>query len=198
MKNLILALALTAGCALGASAQAPEQQMQRSIEQARRSGVPVELLESKIAEGRAKGIPESRIAAAIERRLHALQRVQSLVEREHGLTTDELGVAADALQSGVSDAALRALARTAPSERRGVAIATLTQLVQLGQASDVALRSVTAAMSRGPEALMGLPAQAAEAAARRGPPPGVRGQGNQGRGGPPDGVPGRKPGGGSL
>lgn len=195
MKNLILALALTVGAAPGVSAQAPEQQMQRSIEQARRSGVPVELLESKIAEGRAKGVPEARIAAAIGRRLEALQRVQSLVRPEHGMTTDELGIAADAIQSGVSDAAVRTLAATAPGQRRAVAIATLTQLVQLGQASETALRNVTAAMQKGPDALMNLPAQAA--AARRGPPPGVPAGGaaaRQGRGGPPPGVPaGGKP-----
>jgi hypothetical protein len=193
MRNMCFAAALIACTAIGARAQTPEQSIDRALSQARQSGVPVELLESKIAEGRAKGVPMARIVAAVERRLQTLQRVQTTVQGVHALTTPEMGVAADALQAGVSESALLTIIGAAPGDRRAVAIATLTQLVQLGQASDVAVRNVTAALQRGPEALLSLPTQAAAAAARRGPPTGGPAGGGvapQGRGGgPPPGVP---------
>jgi hypothetical protein len=199
MTRIVTIVLLLAAIAAPAAAQAPEESIARALDRARQAGVPVELLESKIAEGRAKGVPMARIATAVERRLEALQRAGNAVDRRHQLNTAELGVAADALQAGVSDEALRTIAERAPRERRAVAIATLAQLVQLGQASDVALRNVTAALQRGPEALMNLPAQAAAAAGRRGPPAGVTGPANaggQGRSGPPAGVPrGGRPGG---
>jgi hypothetical protein len=176
-------------------AQTPEQRIERALQRAAPAGVPVQLLESKVVEGRAKGVAPARIADAVERRLEVLQRVQTSMGARHQLTTEELGVAADAVQSGVNDAVLNALARTAPRERRAAAMATLHQLVQLGQTPEEALQRVTQALQRGPEALMNLPAQAAAArgGTQGGGPP--QGAGNsassQGRGGPPAGVPPR-------
>src|SRR5918911_1812095 len=98
-------------------AQTPEQRIEHALQQAASAGVPVQLLESKVAEGRAKGVPEARIADAIERRGEVLQRVQTAIGVRHQLTPEELGVAADAAQSGVQVAVLGALAQTAPRER---------------------------------------------------------------------------------
>ena len=176
-------------------AQTPEQRIERALQRAAPAGVPVELIESKVIEGRAKGVAPAIIADAVERRLEVLQRVQSSIGARHQLTAPELGVAADAVQSGVNDAVLNALAQTAPRERRLVAISTLQELVKIGLTSEEALQRVTQALQRRPEALMNLPAQAAAAAkggAQGGPPPRAgnpsSGQG-QGRGGPPAGVP---------
>lgn len=191
LRSLLTIVALLLPAAV--SAQTPEQDVQRALDRARQAGIPVELLESKVAEGRAKGIPMDRIAGAVQRRLDVLQRVRTAIDERHQLSTEELGVAGDALSSGVSEAALMKIAETAPRERRAVAIAALSQLVRLGHPSEEALRRVSDALRSGPEALMNLPAQAAAAAARHGPPadgPGA-GSASQGRGGPPAGVPGR-------
>src|SRR5688500_5311503 len=66
------------------AAQTPEVQITRALERAVQAGVPVELLESKVAEGRAKGVPADRIAAAVQRRLEVLERVQQQLA-EHRL-----------------------------------------------------------------------------------------------------------------
>lgn len=176
-----------------ALAQTPELDVQRSLDRARQAGIPVELLESKVAEGRAKGVPMARIAGAVESRLEVLERVRTRVDERHHFNTEELGVAGDALTAGVSEGVLKAISETAPRERRAVAIAALSQLVRLGHPSEEALRRVTQALQSGPEALMNLPAQAAAAAGRRGPPADLpaAGQAGQGRGGPPASVPGR-------
>jgi X-X-X-Leu-X-X-Gly heptad repeat protein len=112
--------------------------------------------------------------------------------RRDGSGTAELAVGADALQSGVSEAVLSAVAQRAAGEQRAVAIAALTQLVQLGHVPEQALARVTEALARGPEALINLPAQA-RAEKRQGGPPGkatAPGQ-NKPKGGPPAGVPGQ-------
>ncbi|MBR9991081.1 MAG: hypothetical protein KFH98_15070 [Gemmatimonadetes bacterium] len=179
-----------------ASAQSQDAGVQRSLERARLAGIPVELLESKIAEGRAKGVPMDRIADVVERRLQVLQRVRTHIDPRREFSSEELGVAGDALTAGVDEAVLRTISESAPRERRAVAIAALSQLVRLGHPSQDALLRVTQALNAGPEALMNLPGQAAAAAARRGPPvspPGAgTGQGD-GRGGPPAGIPPGKP-----
>jgi hypothetical protein len=206
--NSMIGRILCVAAALGASpvlsaGQTPAQRIDVVLERALGAGVPIELLESKVAEGRAKGIPLDRIAQVVEARFETLERVRGAVGIPHALSPEELGVAADAVLAGVSEAALGALSERAPRDRRAVAIATLTQLVQLGHASDIALERVSEALQRGPEALMNLPAQAS---ARGGGPPGIppgQGPGAQnGRGGPPAAVPpagargrGRGPGG---
>jgi hypothetical protein len=126
-----------------ATAQA---RIEAALSAATNAGIPVELLQSKVAEGRAKGVSEVRIAAAVEARLKGLQRAAAVMQRtevEHASSAD-LAVAADALEAGVSETALIKLSNSAPAERRAVAIATLTGLVQLGHASDRALERVSA------------------------------------------------------
>jgi hypothetical protein len=184
---LAVAPALLAG-------QAAQQRIDDALGRALETGIPVALLESKVAEGRAKGIPLDRIAQAVEQRLSTLTRVQSAFGERTQLSPQELGVAGDALQAGVDEEVLRRISETAPRDRRAVAIATLAQLVQLGMASETALQRVTDAMERGDEALLNLPAQAQGQGRALGRAEGVPGRGQAGeggRGGPPASVPAR-------
>jgi hypothetical protein len=163
-----------------AQVQPPQDQINKAIARAQQVGIPVALLESKVAEGKAKGISMDRIAAAVTRREAALERASQAIAGQRGTATPaDLSVAADAVESGVSDAVLKAVAETTPRERRAVAIAALTQLVQLGHAPEAALAQVQEALKRGPDALLNLAAEAG----RRGAPP---------SGQPPSAVGGRR------
>lgn len=131
----------------GAQGQANAQaRIEAALSTATNAGIPVELLQSKVAEGRAKGVSDARIAAAVEARLKGLQRAAAVMQRTEveNTTSADLAVAADALEAGVSENAVIKLSNSAPAERRAVAIATLTGLVQLGHASDRALERVSA------------------------------------------------------
>jgi hypothetical protein len=204
MKRFLLAALLLLLSAGGVWAQDPGQRIQAARRQAESAGIPVALLDSKVAEGRAKGVPMERIAAAVERRLQSLAAARQAMGagRRVGLTAADLSVGADALEAGVTPQVLGRLATTAPAQHRAVAIAVLTQLVQEGLASERALERVTAALARGPEALRSLPGEHRGGGAQRGggPPPGrgpastpgARGQGRGQGGGPPASVPGPK------
>lgn len=162
----LTALIALAPAALAAQDEGPTGRVNATLDAAVDAGIPVALLERKIAEGRAKGIPMERIAAAVEARLAALTQARTaLVDAGLESTTEgELSVAADALQGGVSAAALAAIAGSAPEERRAVAIAVLSELVASGQVPDQAVSRVQAALSAGPEALANLrPAGGADA-----------------------------------
>lgn len=188
-----VALLVTAG-ADSANAQTPEERINTGLARAKQAGIPVALLESKIAEGKAKGVSLERIAAAVERREAALERASKVLPGRPETGAADLSVAADAIESGVNEAVLRTISETAPRERRAVAIAALTQLVQQGHVPEAALERVREALKRGPEALLNLPAQAA--AGKQNTPsataPGASGS-SAGRGnpqtGPPSGVP---------
>lgn len=175
----------------GAWAQTPEERIEAARQRALTAGIPLALLESKIAEGRAKGVPVERIAAAVEAREAALRQARQAMRVRGDVTDAQLGLGADAVQAGVSSAVLAAITERAPGEHRAVAIAALSQLVLIGQVPEEALARVTAALGRGPEALLNLPAQAQQAAQRRGPPGDVPGASrrNQPTRGPPAGVP---------
>jgi hypothetical protein len=152
-------------------------------------GIPVALLESKIAEGKAKGVSLERIADAVARREAALEKASEALRGQPDAASS-LSVGADAVEGGVSDAALKAIADNAPRDRRNVAIAVLTELVEQGHASATALERVMEALKRGPDALANLPAQAA--AARAGGAGAANGRGGRAGGaepGPPAGVP---------
>jgi hypothetical protein len=175
----------------GAQTQPPQTRINTALARAREVGIPVALLEAKIAEGRAKGVSLERIAAAIERRGATLERASQALRGRPDIAAADLGVAADALESGVSQAVLGTLAETAPRDRRVVAIAALTQLVEMGHVPEAALDRVRDALKRGPEALLNLPSEAG-AAGGRGNRPDFPGSGS-GRGsaqvGPPSSVP---------
>ena len=186
----MLALVVSGASPVLAQVQPPQDRINTAIARARQVGVPVALLESKIAEGKAKGVPLDRIAIAVERREAALERASEAMKGQQGTGDADLSVAADALEAGVSDALLNAVAESAPRDRRAVAIAALTQLVQLGHAPEAALERVKEALKRGPVAPANLPAEAG----RRGAPPSPQvpsaagGRGGA-RAGPPASVP---------
>jgi hypothetical protein len=144
------------------SAQTADERIGAALERAASAGVPAGLLESKLAEGKAKGVPMDRIAAAMEVRSENLVRAREAMAgagvRQPSST--ELAVAADALEGGVSAAAVAAVSTAAPSERRAVALAVLGELVAEGKLPEEALAQVQAALQRGPDALSNLPAQA--------------------------------------
>lgn len=152
----LLTFAVRADAAL---AQTAQERIDAATGRAQQAGLPLTLLESKIAEGRAKGVPMDRIAAAIERREASLERANQALRSRGDVSTADLAVAADAVESGISVSVLQALAESAPRQRRVVAIAALTELVRRGTGPDAALSRVQDALKRGPDALANLPAQ---------------------------------------
>jgi hypothetical protein len=185
----MLAAILAAAPPLAAQ-ELPQERIDRALARAQAAGIPVALLESKIAEGKAKGVSLERIAAVIERRQAVLARAGTLLRGRSDLQPADLSVTADALESGVGEDVVTAVADLAPRERRVVAIAALTHLVDLGHLPEAALDRVREALKRGPEVLANL---AAEGVGRQGggPPESVPAAGG-GRGtpGPPAAVPG--------
>ena len=157
MLSLVSLLAL-APMAAEAQDSTSTARVEATLEAAAEAGIPVSLLERKIAEGRAKGVPMARIASAVEARFAALTSARdALVDAGMTSTTEgELSVAADAIQSGVSGAALATVSSSAPPERRAVAIAVLSELVAHGRSSAEALVQVREALAAGPEALANL------------------------------------------
>lgn len=203
INRTLIAAVLATAAAFGPAAaqQDPQQRIADALERARAQGIPVRLLESKIAEGQAKNVALSRIAFAVEQRAAALTRAAAVLDgalAERPLPEEDIAVGADALEAGVHEAGLARIAETAGPVRRTVAIAALAQLVAAGIQPDEALQRVEAAMARGDQALMNLPGMAGQAGAQ-GPPVGMpaagrpAGTGRPGSAGPPGGGP---PGGG--
>ncbi len=62
MTVAVVALALSGAHAATAQVQPPQDRINTALARARQVGIPVALLESKMAEGKAKGIPLERIA----------------------------------------------------------------------------------------------------------------------------------------
>lgn len=159
-RTLYLAalLALAPAALAAQDSTRADTRVNASLEAAAEAGIPVALLERKVAEGKAKGVPMERIAAAVEARLAALTRArEAMVDAGLNSTTEgELSVAADAVQAGVSGTALATISRSAPDERRAVAIAVLSELVAAGRTSNQAVAQVQTALSAGPEALANL------------------------------------------
>ena len=185
----VMMLALAGAELATAQVQPPQDRINTALARAQQVGIPVALLESKIAEGKAKGVSLDRIAAAVERRQAALEKASQALRGQPDAASS-LAVGADAVEAGVSDAALKAIAENAPRDRRNVAIAVLTELVEQGHAPTAALERVREALKRGPDALANLPAQAA--AARAGGAGAETGRGGRAGGaepGPPSGVP---------
>jgi hypothetical protein len=163
----ILAFAPAALSAQDSTAAGAEARVHATLQTALAAGIPVDLLERKVAEGKAKGVPMDRIAQAVDTRLQALTKARDAMA-SGGIeqpTEGDLSVAADAVQGGVSATALATISATAPQDRRAVAIAVLTDLVALGHASESALTQVQTALAHGPEALANLRGEAAGAAA---------------------------------
>lgn len=198
MRNLgIFAALWLALAALPAAAhgQDPQERIDAARRQAESAGIPVALLDGKVAEGRAKGVPADRIAAAVERRLAALSRAREAMAaapRSAPVTAADLSVGADAIEAGVEPRVLGRLSAASPAAHRAVAIAVLTELVSQGLSSENALARVTQALRRGPEALRRLPGEAAAEQARARSAPGRPGESDargRGQAGPPASVP---------
>lgn len=149
-----------AGNGNAADAAAGADMAADAFARAEAAGIPTSLLESKIAEGQAKGVAMARIEAAVEQRTDALIQAKeafTLAGAENVDATD-LSVGADAIQGGVSADVLQTISESAPQERRTVAIAALTQLVAQGHVGEDALATVQTALDNGPEALANLAA----------------------------------------
>jgi hypothetical protein len=132
-----------------AQAGPAQARIDAAIQAAARANIPTSLLVSKVAEGRAKNVPQERIASAVEARLNSLVHASSALKRaDVGVgSAAELAVSADALEAGVSESALIRVSRRAPDDRRVVAVAVLADLVRLGQSSESALARVNAAVT---------------------------------------------------
>lgn len=132
-----------------AQATTPRARIDATMDAAAQADIPVSLLESKVAEGEAKHVSEARIASAVEARYRALLRASSTLKRAdiEQYSASDLAVTADALEAGVTGDAVIRVSRTAPAERRVVAIAVLADLVRLGHSSGEALTQVNAAVS---------------------------------------------------
>jgi hypothetical protein len=168
-KTMFLAAALLLSPA-ALFAQDASARMDAALETALEAGIPVSLLEQKVAEGKAKGVPMDRIAAAVEGRLEALTQAKDAMTRAgiESATEGELSVAADAVQGGVSQTALATISQSSSGDNRVVAIAVLTDLVAMGHVPEQALSQVQAALARGPEALANLRGEAAGLVAPQG------------------------------
>ena len=126
-----------------------EARMQAAIDHALTVGVPVAMLESKIAEGRAKGVSMDRIAAAVEHRAEVLARVQTAFNaRRDAVSQGELTAAADAHERGVSVEKITELSARAGNDR-AAALTVLADLVAKGTVPEHALLRVQAALSGG-------------------------------------------------
>jgi len=191
VSTFVLGLSLLTAGAAPAVAQSAGERLDAALDRAAEAGIPVVLLESKVAEGRAKGVPMDRIAAAVEQRAAALATAMEAIGNQNiGLAS--LALAAEAIEGGVSRIALQAIVESAPQDRRSVAVAVLGHLVTQGHAPEAALEAVRGALGR-PDSLanllnVGLPEPAAAVAA--GPPAGVPPvNAPPARPGPPAGVP---------
>ena len=132
-RVLMFALGLAmAPAAVSAQQTTSAARIDAALETAVSAGIPVSLLESKVQEGRAKGVAEARIASAVEARLDALVRAQAALGRAQarGIGAAELSVAADALQAGVNERSMVRVMTEVPAPRRAVAAAVLTELVE--------------------------------------------------------------------
>jgi hypothetical protein len=195
-KRIVVTLALIALLPAALEAQSAEDRIEAAKIRAQSTGIPVALLDSKIDEGKAKGVSMDRIAVAVERRASALEQAHATMARGgQELSDADLAAGADALGAGISAAVLETISETAPQDRRAVAITALMELVDLEVAPEEALERVMEALERGPEALASLPGQASEARDRRGPPAGIGPAGGI-PAGPPAAVPapGQQPG----
>jgi hypothetical protein len=182
--------------------QSAEDHIQAALDQALEAGIPLELVNSKVDEGIAKGVAMDAIAAAVQHRLDGLLRAQGALADIPDVEAADLEVAADALGEGVSEAVLSAIAESEPRERRWVAIVALTYLYEEGMVPGEALARVEAALSRGPDALQNLPPQAQgpgivePPVGQAGPPSGIPApgslpaQGQRDNPGPPNDLPG--------
>jgi hypothetical protein len=193
---VLAALLLVPGALAG---QDPGRRIEAAESRAAAAGVPVSLLESRVAEGRAKGIPLDRIAAVVERRAGSLVAARRAMDDvAPRIRPADLDAGADAVEAGIDAGTLRRVIQASGEGDRSVAIAVLTYLHrERGVPVAEALNEVTTALKKGPRALRDLPNQSGARGHGKGPGgSGPPGQVKKGKGGPPAAVPapGHKPG----
>lgn len=139
------------------------------VSDAEAEGLPSGTVLGKALEGAAKGIPPERVVAAVSRHADRLRRATGLLPEgtgPHGLVA-----AADALQRGVPDDAVRELGARA-GDGTPEALVVLGDLAEAGVPVDRALEVVTEALAQGRrgQGLLGMPA-AVRRLTRQGTPP---------------------------
>lgn len=177
--------------------QSPAQRLEAVRASAVQAGIPVELIDNRIAEGRAKGIPEGRIAEAVERRERGLLQAHRVITAAGIVpTAADLSSGTDALEAGVDAESLQAILKASRAQERPVALAVLGELVRQGMPVLEARDRVQSALQRRDENLASLPR---ETAAERGAGQGRSGAAVPGAAGPPsnpgrgNGNPGQRP-----
>ena len=104
-----------------AMAQTAQERIDAATAHAREAGIPVTLLERKVAEGKARGFRWTglpRLSSGARRRSRERAR---LLRGRPDVGAADLSVGADAIETGVSAAVLKAIADSAPRDRRVVA-----------------------------------------------------------------------------
>jgi hypothetical protein len=137
-----------------------QSRIETSIEHAMTVGIPVSLLESKIAEGKAKGVSMTRIAAAVEHRLEVLTRAQAALSA-HGeaVATAELAAAANAMEAGANKDNVREVRESAAPEQRPAALTLLAELIADGRLPAQAVAGVQTAIDAQSATLLRLQGQ---------------------------------------
>lgn len=105
-------------------------------------GVPAEVLELKVREGEAKGIPTARITTAVAAMAERMRKVGEILPGE--VSVEEYRVGERALAGGVAESSIAELADLG-SEVRAAAISRLAALVEQGISEAVAVRAVAQA-----------------------------------------------------
>ncbi len=197
IRKLATAATLSALIPLSLAAQGPEEASRRieaAMQRAAAAGIPVSLLENRVAEGRAKNVSEEQIAGAVERRVAALAHAhEALSPSGRTVSTADLAAGADALERGVAGQAIGAVSELARDADRPAAITVLAYLHEQGLPVGEALSRVAGALQNGPGALANVLTQVASAGGRSPP---LAGWGKRGVGaahretvGPPASVP---------
>ena len=133
-----------------------------AVEQALSVGIPVSMLESKVAEGRAKGVDMTRIAAAVEHRLEVLTTAQSAISaRGSAVSHAELAAAASALDAGADVTDVQEVRESAKPEQRPAALSLLAELIAEGNLPAQAVAGVQTAIAAQSAALLRLQGQSA-------------------------------------
>lgn len=144
----------TVNAAASGDAQA---RINAAFEQATSVGVPASMLESKVAEGRAKGASMARIAAAVEHRLEVLTQAHSAIAaRGEAASRAELAAAATALEAGARKEDVREVRESAKPEQRPAALTLLAEFVAEGRLPAQAVAGVQAAIAAQSSALLRL------------------------------------------
>ncbi|MBI4545211.1 MAG: hypothetical protein HY703_08455, partial [Gemmatimonadetes bacterium] len=176
------------GSASGAARSAADAQadarIEAALEQALEVGIPVTMLESKIAEGKAKGVSMTRIATAVEHRLEVLTEARAAMGGAAAeASASTMAAAAFALEKGARAEDVKDVSQTSPPEQRTIALAVLGELVAEGKSSASAAAEVRSALERNLDLAAELSSETrAEIRLGRGDEPSQPGSGTQGGG----------------